>query len=652
MITANQQDVRAVGETFIQVFADDFNRADGAVGNGWEVAARSGASGVTTWNVNGNKLALTNSPTGSGWDAHLLRPSSEAQQDAKISTALPGLALNKFYGLVSRYHNDITDGKTFYGAFIFKTSAGNVNIRIKAVKNDADMGTNNSNVSQIMSETVTVDDALLSAAAKFEFSAVSISPSQTQLTVTIFDDQDNEIATRSVNDTTPILQTAGQWGVSSYTMQTVGVQYDDITVSAVDRGLQFDIDKENVKFGENVELTLSGLVEQTVTLGDGGAGGTFLPSNVVTLNAGNGYNAVVNYTPQHLGDIEILGTTNVNDDELRGNIFVIPYSTTIGFIGDSITVGSMQQNPVAAACAVQRFSCLNRGVGDSDTDDWATDNFSGHGTPPATGADIMSDALTAFGAAGVEVVHIMLGANDAEIGVKNSVATYKTNMQTIIDTLKNAGIRQVILSYPTYFGISGGRDAESQALNLAYQTAVDDLVSENGGFALLGDTSAYAWFEANTSALADGTHPTNDGYTQLGQFWATAIRSVLEYEIAPDHSWSAGDNSFTLGESGTLTHTIDKYYGEFAGVVKVNGTTLTNGTDYTASEGSTVIELLNSYLNTLGAGTYTLSVQFAGGVWVDTTFTISAAGVITPTPTDPNAPAVPVVPGVPNTGRR
>jgi hypothetical protein len=80
-----------------------------------------------------------------------------------------------------------------------------------------------------------------------------------------------------------------------------------------------------------------------------------------------------------------------------------------------------------------------------------------------------------------------------------------------------------------------------------------------------------------------------------------------------------------------LTFRVDKYFGEFTGVVKVDNVQLATS-DYEATSGSTNIELKADYLNTLSADNHTLSVGFYGGVWVDEDFTIL------PDPTTPTTP--------------
>ncbi|MDR2540389.1 MAG: hypothetical protein LBD11_01050 [Candidatus Peribacteria bacterium] len=140
---------------------------------------------------------------------------------------------------------------------------------------------------------------------------------------------------------------------------------------------------------------------------------------------------------------------------------------------------------------------------------------------------------------------------------------------------------------------------------------------------MLGDTVAYSYFYTNIATdMCDNLHPNATGNTQLGKFRANAIKSALEYQINPDHHFLSG-NTHTLQTTGNLTFRVDKYFGEFSNVVKVDTTQLTTG--YTATSGSTNIILEADYLNTLSTGSHTLTVGFDGGVRVSDTFTILPA---------------------------
>jgi len=59
--------------------------------------------------------------------------------------------------------------------------------------------------------------------------------------------------------------------------------------------------------------------------------------------------------------------------------------------------------------------------------------------------------------------------------------------------------------------------------------------------------------------------------------------------------------------------------------VRAGGRTLTRGNDYTAVSGSTVITFLPAYLNTLSPGRHNVTVNFTGGVSVNTHITVQGA---------------------------
>jgi hypothetical protein len=86
---------------------------------------------------------------------------------------------------------------------------------------------------------------------------------------------------------------------------------------------------------------------------------------------------------------------------------------------------------------------------------------------------------------------------------------------------------------------------------------------------------------------------------------------------------------------------IDKYFGEFTDVVKVDNVQLTSS-EYEATSSSTNIELKADYLNTLSTGNHTLNVGFYGGVWVEEDFTILPnPTLIPPIPPIVNPPTIP-----------
>jgi len=239
-----------------------------------------------------------------------------------------------------------------------------------------------------------------------------------------------------------------------------------------------------------------------------------------------------------------------------------PYSRTIGFIGDSITQGTGASTDAAGAVSKtcenlgSDFICINHGIGGTTSHDWATTLTSMHGGD----TDIMAAAIAAMQNADVDIVSIMLGANDARYDAHYSAESYKDQMQTIINRLRTAGFRHVILNYSIYFGFSSIRDALSQKLNIEYQTAIDELVTENTGFVSAGDASAYDWFKINsTLTLIDGddaVHPNDIGYAKLGEFWSNAIMNTFAHKTKFDREWLNNDSDFRLSK---LIHPADRY---------------------------------------------------------------------------------------------
>ena len=68
---------------------------------------------------------------------------------------------------------------------------------------------------------------------------------------------------------------------------------------------------------------------------------------------------------------------------------------------------------------------------------------------------------------------------------------------------------------------------------------------------------------------------------------------------------------WTIGQSGALTFTANGAYSKFTGI-KIDGV-LVDAKYYTAKSGNTIISLNADYLNTLSAGTHTLTVLYTDG---------------------------------------
>ena len=97
----------------------------------------------------------------------------------------------------------------------------------------------------------------------------------------------------------------------------------------------------------------------------------------------------------------------------------------------------------------------------------------------------------------------------------------------------------------------------------------------------------------------------------------------------------------TIGKDGTLTFRSNAPFSEFVAVL-VDGV-IVDPSNYDVSEGSTIVRLKQSFLDTLSKGSHTIAIQSIGGTAV-TNFSVTASSnsgntgsAATPTPSAPTA---------------
>lgn len=239
------------------------------------------------------------------------------------------------------------------------------------------------------------------------------------------------------------------------------------------------------------------------------------------------------------------------DPTLTGGDLLYHHDVTtavIGFIGDSITehVPTGGNNPPTNVAADLTTGSLavtvnNQGISGTTSNDWTPTALTGY----------YAAALASFLAAGVTVCHIMLGTNDSDTANRISQATYTSNLAAICADLAAHGI-VAVLSYSPYCvpGSGGGLyDATALTFLLQYQAAIDGLV--NGTSIRQGDVEAYSYFQAHTSELADGVHPTATGSVDLAQLWANALAPILTAPLARLPLGAAGQVLTSTGTQPT-----------------------------------------------------------------------------------------------------
>jgi lysophospholipase L1-like esterase len=206
-----------------------------------------------------------------------------------------------------------------------------------------------------------------------------------------------------------------------------------------------------------------------------------------------------------------------------------PEKEKIGFIGDSITRSPTgKSGPVEAEMkALKNYTPLNQGRSGSTTADWLPGHI------------LFDDALAIFKAQNVHTVSIMLGTNDARADKATSPATYRRNMERIIENLLGSGVVQlVIVNYPPYV-IPGAHhvwDGVATARLQLYSRQLDIIAKERG--VAQGDTFAFAYFKDHPYQLADGVHPSPLGNEMLGKLWAKAYQKIINEEASKRRSSS------------------------------------------------------------------------------------------------------------------
>jgi hypothetical protein len=616
----NTENVQATDE-YTQVFFDDFNRPEtsaGGVGNGWQ-------DDYDLYKINSDERVVAVNYTDRQF---LLRP--DLIQDGKIDVIMPvptANAFNRVYTIAARYDSDTTAS---YVAWVTVFKDGNSpTVEINPVISKLPGAGPNFAINNYRIATGPVVDIDQSTTfLRGELIVTSLSSTSTELEWNIYYGNDN-VVSASTTDSTSGLHAVGQWGIYGYNNSGI---YDDFTLSRKDEQLSLSADNENITFGDSVTYTITDDENCSVSLTDNGAGGVFSQTEV-ELNAGNSYSVAVTYTPIRAGYIDITGEIEGSTETLQSELFVSPYSNAIGFVGDSLSAGILPGNYVIPDLG-SGFTFVNSAISGTSTNAWLS------------GSTNLNNAISSFQGGGVDVVHIMHGANDAAQNI--TAEQYKANLINISEALLDAGVKKVVISQPlgatSNMGYLTGDALDAQnALMTAYGEAIKEVV--DGERILLGDASANEYFMGHTNLFVDAYHLTPNGQTKLGELWADAIRTNLEYQVNPDKAWVSGVDEHQLDQVGTLTLNIDKYFGELLSV-SVDNTPLSTS-DYTATAGSTIIELSNAYLNTLAAGNHTLTAEFYGGTNVSSNFTILAAntgGGNTGGQTGNNTP------NVPNTG--
>ena len=216
-----------------------------------------------------------------------------------------------------------------------------------------------------------------------------------------------------------------------------------------------------------------------------------------------------------------VGITDQIDEDITS--WRIEERSTMLFVGDSITAGKTN-------CNYENGYCQTVSVNAADTEmnilnqeriNYIEINMANPGATTSSYLHEMDESyLEKIRKYRIKIAQLMLGTNDSSSGT--SRFSYIENISEIIGKLLEADIETVVLNYPIYNSVNPG-------LLLEYIQGLNGLANNETVF--IGDTSGYEWFKQNSWHLdggGKGFHPDQDGYTVLGEMWATALKSILE----------------------------------------------------------------------------------------------------------------------------
>ncbi|MGN0341695.1 MAG: InlB B-repeat-containing protein [Roseburia sp.] len=173
-------------------------------------------------------------------------------------------------------------------------------------------------------------------------------------------------------------------------------------------------------------------------------------------------------------------------------------------------------------------------------------------------------------------------------------------------------------TYNITYNLDGGTNVSDNPASYTYGTGVTSLAdASKEGYTFAG------WY----SDSAFTTKVTSISSTQTGNVTLYAKFTKNENQAKTYSMLDGANGTWTLGNTGTLTFRGDGEFSKFT-EVKVDGKTVDKG-NYDSKEGSTIVSLKDSYLNTLSVGTHTFEMAWTDGS-ASTSFTVVEA-----TPAEP-----------------
>ena len=299
------------------------------------------------------------------------------------------------------------------------------------------------------------------------------------------------------------------------------------------------------------------------------------------------------------------------------NIGTVTYNATTGDI--KATKGSTSQ-PVSLV--VQ---------GNDGTKDWYySKQIAG---PETVNASAIKSALGLTSDIDLSVCKIWLEITDS---TKNLTYAVNSDISSVAITGIDTPIANTTLDTSATCATTGVSSTTPQIAWTPGDTTAGYNTSYTASITLTADTG-YKFVDSTTATIngntATSVNKNTDGtLTVTYAFPATAVLTATEptptmgnYKII-----NGADSKHTIGKDGTLTFRSNAPFSEFVAVL-VDGVKV-DPSNYDVSEGSTIVRLKQSFLDTLSKGSHTIAIQSIGGT-ATTNFSVAE----TPTPSTPTA---------------
>lgn len=623
--------------TWTEVVNDSFSRANSStVGNDWVDAAGLGS-------IVSNTLQITSSAgvNASSEGARILRPSSEASLNQRIDmtwTAADTSASIE-HGAVLRSKSAVfgsTDIQPAIAVMYRHSGMLNIQLSYNGLINYIGSGyTGTTTFTPVVGRSYTMSVNIVNNFPAVVTATITDNASSTQV-ANISYNVNGKYETSDI-DFSPYWKTAGVAGlafssgsagsivtftnVKTYSYSDPGSFATPAAIKSEAYGGVFYL-ATPLPVGGTPPYTIrwyrgaNGFSPPTNINGTGGGTGTFISTGqeVTDSNAPTGVsNFSITYKAVYFDSGAASTTGSIGPGLNLNSPSTKPLAIPV-WIGDSITYGFNTSNSYAKSPA--QYAMTELAASSTITAVWTPKFFDSYAIrnaafPGRTSADMATTylpGLASFAAdREINFMNVMLGTNDAKDSVNTSATAYKSNIQTIISTLKSVNSNmKVVLNKPTWFKPNTGYGSDFSSSSLTriaeYSDRLDQLADGTsvvvGDFDAYNEIAAYGWTGSvgvnnpsnavtsyppaptgGKSYLTDGLHPYDGGAQMMSVLeWTPNMRSAMLGNYTPAYDGTAPVISSIASSTGQTTATVSFLTDESATSTLDYGTTSSYGT--------------------------------------------------------------------------